>query len=104
MFPKEHSTMTRPLILTTTFLTAATVMLGAALPGVCGGLFPRVRLPRINVGKGVKTVLSPVGKAAVVGGKAIVGVGKAVIKNGPGAVETYEEWQGASGKIKKIAP
>lgn len=46
------------------------------------GLFPKIRYPKINIGKGVKAVLYPVTKTTVNGSKTVIGTGKTVIGTG----------------------
>lgn len=69
------------------------------------GLFPKVRRPKINFGKGAKAILYPVTKTAVNGGKMVVGSGKAVVNGGVVVVkgaqkgaEIYEAGRSLSSK------
>lgn len=88
-------------------MTLAAVILGKSLPAsafpcapsqaaAIRGLFPKIRMPRINLGKAVKAAAYPVTKAVVNGGKT-------AYEGGKKGVAVYEAWQGLSSKAGGIA-
>jgi hypothetical protein len=66
---------------------------------VYAGLFGKVRLPRINVAKGIKAVAYPVTKTAVNGGKAAISGGETAAK----AYGTYHSLAPNSKAIPSIS-
>ena len=72
--------MLRVLILSFTLLLATIFLAGQATAGI--HLLPRVRLPKINLGKGVAALVYPVTKSLVNGGKSVLKVGEVADKLG----------------------
>lgn len=75
---------------------------------VCG-LFPKIHLPKVNLGKGAKALLYPVtkttingGKTAISGGKAVVNGGSMAVKSAQKGVEIYETGRAISSKAGGI--
>ncbi len=66
-------------------------------PQVVRGLFPKIHLPKINLGKGAKALAYPVAKATVNGGKAVVQGGGVVVKNAQTGAQIY-------GATRSLAP
>ena len=102
--------LTTPHVLLT--ICAAVAFVGPQLP-VCAfpcptpvqavrGLFPKVRLPRVNFGKGAKALLYPVTKATVNGGKTVVQGGTLAVKGAQKGVEIYGATRSLSNKTNGI--
>lgn len=73
------------------------------------GLFPKIRYPKINVGKGAKALLYPVTKTTVNSGKTVVNGGRAALNGGVVAVkgaqkglEIYEAGRALSSKVSGV--
>jgi len=73
------------------------------------GLFPKIHIPKVNLGKGAKALLYPVTKTTINGGKAVVNGGKSVVNGGSMAVkgaqkgvEIYEAGRALTSKARGI--
>jgi len=59
------------------FLILSLVAVPLASPVMAGSLFPRIRMPNINVTRGVRALTYPVTKSLINGGKDVLKVGAA---------------------------